>query len=337
MGGKQVVFVFAALVILGIAALVFRFISAEPDEILLTGVAPLTEETLDMVVIRNNEFETKIIKIDGDWQVGPYPVQRRRFEDMWATTQLFDEAELIAQNPENHPLMGVSPENGTLVEFWNQGDLVEEFFVGDQQFAPIGERLITPWQNYVRLCYLRNPEEDDVYGIFCDFPDRFLPDPKFWKHPLITEIPRDEVESISFRYPEEDFNLRIENSVWVLSQNGAEVGQADPEKMLELLQAVEYLVTSDFPTDDELRRLEDAGSFDLPDITMFIQVRTGAISRSARLLLLERDEGGYFVKRQGQDYAFIIDDQVAPFILKRIADLIPPPPETGAEASTSAP
>ena len=331
MGGKQVGFVFAALVVLGIAALVFRFISAEPDEILLTGVAPLTEETLDMVVIRNNEFETRIEKVDGDWQVGPYPVQRRRFEDMWSTTQLFDEAELIATNPENHPLMGVSPENGTLVEFWNEGDLVEEFFVGDQQFAPIGERLITPWQNYVRLCYLRNPEEDDVYGIFCDFPDRFLPDPKFWKHPLITEIPRDEVESISFRYPEEEFNLRIENSVWVVSQGGAEVGQADPEVMLELLQAVEYMVTSDFPTDDELTRL----NFDLADITVFIQVRTGAISRSARLLLLERDEGGYFVKRQGQDYAFIIDDQVAPYMLKRIANLIPPPPQSDAEASTS--
>ena len=331
MGGKQVGFVFAALVVLGLAALVFRFISAEPDEILLTGVAPLSEETLDMVVIRNNEFETKIEKVDGDWQVGPYPVQRRRFEDMWATTQLFDEAELIATNPENHPLMGVSPENGTLVEFWNEGDLIEEFFVGDQQFAPIGERLITPWQNYVRLCYLRNPEEDDVYGIFCDFPDRFLPDPKFWKHPLITEIPRDEVESISFRYPEEEFNLRIENSVWVVSQGGAEVGQADPEVMLELLQAVEYMVTSDFPTDDELTRL----NFDLADITVFIQVRTGAISRSARLLLLERDEGGYFVKRQGQDYAFIIDDQVAPYMLKRIANLIPPPPQSDAEASTS--
>ena len=331
MGGKQVGFVFAALVVLGIAALVFRFISAEPDEILLTGVAPLTEETLDMVVIRNNEFETKIEKVDGDWQVGPYPVQRRRFEDMWSTTQLFDEAELIATNPENHPLMGVSPENGTLVEFWNEDELVEEFFVGDQQFAPIGERLITPWQNYVRLCYLRNPEEDDVYGIFCDFPDRFLPDPKFWKHPLITEIPRDEVESISFRYPEEEFNLRIENSVWVVSQGGAEVGQADPEVMLELLQAVEYMVTSDFPTDDELTRL----NFDLADITVFIQVRTGAISRSARLLLLERDEGGYFVKRQGQDYAFIIDDQVAPYMLKRIANLIPPPPQSDAEASTS--
>ena len=331
MGGKQVGFVFAALVILGIAALVFRFISAEPDEILLTGVAPLTEETLDKVVIRNNEFETIIEKVDGDWQVGPYPVQRRRFEDMWSTTQLFDEAELIATNPENHPVMGVSPENGTLVEFWNEGELIEEFFVGDQQFAPIGERVITPWQNYVRLCYLRNPDEDDVYGIFCDFPDRFLPDPKFWKHPLITEIPRDEVESISFRYPEEEFNLRIENSVWVVSQDGAEVGQANPEVMLELLQAVEYMVTSDFPTDDELARL----NFDLADITMFIQVRTGAISRSARLLLLERDEGGYFVKRQGQDYAFVIGDQVAPFILKRLANLIPPPPQSDSEASTS--
>ena len=333
MGGKQVGFVFAALVVLGIAALVFRFISAEPEKIIIQDVAPLTEQSLDKVVIRNNEFETKIEKIEGDWLVGPYPVQRRRFEDMWTTTEMFDEAELIATNPENHPVMGVSPENGTLVEFWNGDDLVEEFFVGDQQFAPIGEQLITPWQNFVRLCYLRDPEEDDVYGIFCDFPDRFLPDPKFWKHPLITEIPRDEVESISFRYPEEEFNLRIENSVWVVSQGGAEVGQADPEKMLELLQAVEYLVTSDFPTDDEMSRL----NFDLADITMFIQVRTGAIARSARLLLLERDEGGFYVKRQGQDYSFIIDDQTAPFVLKRIQDLIPPPPQSDAEASTSTP
>ena len=333
MGGKQVGFVFAALVVLGIAALVFRFISAEPEKIIIQDVAPLTEQSLDKVVIRNNEFETKIEKIDGDWLVGPYPVQRRRFEDMWTTTEMFDEAELIATNPENHPVMGVSPENGTLVEFWNGDNLVEEFFVGDQQFAPIGEQLITPWQNFVRLCYLRDPEEDDVYGIFCDFPDRFQPDPKFWKHPLITEIPRDEVESISFRYPEEEFNLRIENSVWVVSQGGAEVGQADPEKMLELLQAVEYLVTSDFPTDDEMSRL----NFDLADITMFIQVRTGAIARSARLLLLERDEGGFYVKRQGQDYSFIIDDQTAPFVLKRIEDLIPPPPQSDAEASTSTP
>ncbi len=333
MGGKQVGFVFAALVILGIAALVFRFISAEPDEILLTGISPISEETLDKVVIRNNEFETIIEKIDGDWHVGPYPVQRRRFEDMWATTGMFGEAELIATNPENHPLMGVSPENGTLVEFWNEGGLVEEFFVGDQQFAPIGERLITPWQNYVRLCYLRDPEQDDVYGIFCDFPDRFLPDPKFWKHPLITEIPRDEVESISFRYPEEEFTISIENSVWVLRQEGAEVGQADPEVMLELLQAVEYLVTSDFPTDDEMTRL----NFDIADITIFIQVRTGAISRSARLLLIQRDEGGYFIKRQGQDYAYILDDTATPYVLKRIADLIPPPPQTNSEASTSTP
>lgn len=319
MGGKQVGFVFAALIVLVLVALVFRFVSAEPDEILLTGVSPLTEDVIDKIVIRSNEFETVIEKDDGEWMVGPYPVQRRRFEDMWATTRIFDEAELIATNPENHPLMGVSPENATLVEFWNEGELVEEFFVGDQQFAPIGERLLTPWQNFVRLCYLRDPEEDDVYGIFCDFPDRFLPDPKFWKNPLITEIPRDEVESVSFKYPDEEFNLRIVNSVWIASEGGAEVGQADPEVMFELLQTIEYLVTSDFPTDDEMRRL----NFDIADITMFIQVRSGAISRSARLLLLERDEGGYYVKRQGQEYAFILDDTTAPLLLKRISDLVP--------------
>ena len=321
MGGRQVGFVFAALIVLGIAALVFRFVSAEPDEIILTGVAPLSQESIDRVVIRNKEFETVIEKVDEEWMVGPYPVQRIRFEDMWATIGLFDEAELIATNPENHPDMGVSPENGTLVEFWNQDELIEEFFVGDQQFAPIGESVLTPWQNFVRLCYLRDPEQDDVYGIFCDFPDRFLPDPRFWKNPLITEIPRDEVEIISFKYPEEEFSLQIVNSVWIISQDGIEIGQADPQVMLELLQSIEYLVTSDFPTDDEMRRID----FAIAEITLFVQVRSSAISKSARLLLIERDEGGYFVKRQGQDYAFIIDETAAPFLLKRISDLIPDP------------
>ena len=321
MGGRQVSFVFGALVILGLAALVFRFILAEPDEIVLSGIPPLTAESLDRVVIRNNEFETVIEKAEGDWNVGPYPVQRRRFDDMWETTKMFNGAELVATNPENHAVMGVSPENGTLVEFWKDGDLLQEFFVGDQQFAPIGERFITPWTAFVRLCYLRNPEQDDVYGIFCDFPDRFLPDPKFWRNPLITEIPRDEVEVVSFKYADEEFDLKIANSVWVLSQGGVEVGQANPEVMLELLQNIEFLVTSNFPTADETGRL----NFDIADITMFIQVRLGATSRSARLLFIERDNGGFFVKRQDQDFAYILDDQTAPFVLKRIADLLSEP------------
>jgi hypothetical protein len=56
---------------------------------------------------------------------------------------------------------------------------------------------------------------------------------------------------------------------------------------------------------------------------MFIQVRAGATTRSARLLLRERDEGGYYIKRQDQEYAFILDEVSSPFILKRISDLIP--------------
>lgn len=321
MGGRQVTLVFGALVVLGLVALIFRFVSAEPDEIVLSGIPPLTAEALDKVVIRNNEFETVIEKGGGDWSVGPYPVQRRRFDDMWETAKMFNGAELIATNPENHAIMGVSPENGTLVEFWKDGDLLKEFFVGDQQFAPIGERMITPWTTFVRLCYLRDPEQDDVYGIFCDFPDRFLPDPKFWQNPLITEIPRDEVEVVSFKYADEEFDLRIANSVWVLSQSGVEVGQANPEVMLELLQNIEFLVTSEFPTVDEMSRL----NFELADITMFVQVRVGATSRSARLLFLERDNGGFFVKRQDQDYAYVLDTQSAPVILKKIADFLGEP------------
>ena len=88
--------------------------------------------------------------------------------------------------------------------------------------------------------------------------------------------------------------------------------------MVELLQYLEMLVASDFPTEDEVSRLD----FSIADITLELDVRPGSTSRSARVLFMRRDGGGFFVKRADQAYAYILEDELATLVLKRIADFV---------------
>ena len=318
MGNRQLAVVVGVLVAIAVVALAGRAITFQSESVIISDVPELTETSLDRVVIRNNEFETVVDKVGGEWRVGQYPVVRNRFEDMWATTAMFQKAELIARNPENHSIMGVAAENGTFVEFWKDDELVDEFFIGDQQFARIGERMITRWTVFVRTCFLRRPDSDDVFGIFCDFPDRFPTDPKFWRNPIIAEIPRDEIQVVRFRYSDEEFELELNNSVWTLTGGQFNKEPADSQVMVELLQYLEMLVASDFPTEDEVSRLD----FSIADITLELDVRPGSTSRSARVLFMRRDEGGFFVKRSDQAYAYILEDDLAIHVLKKIADFV---------------
>ncbi len=335
MVGKQLGFVLIALIALGIVGLVARLVSAETEAPILSNVRPLHEEVIDKVVMRDADNEVIVEKKGGGWWVGSYPAVKYRLADMWDTAQAFDGAELIATSPENHAVMGVDEENTTVVQFWRGDELIEEFFVGDKQYAPIGENPITPWTAYVRLCYLRYPDQDDVYGIFCEWPERFLPNPKFWKDPIITEIPLDEVQSLAFSYPDEQVELQVVNSVWVMTSDGVE-REASPEVVLDVLKRVEFLVTDDFPTEDEASRLD----FAIADTSLRIGTRQGASADSALLLFLVEEEGdeevgpSYYVKTATEPYVYILDPDSASKLLKTAEDFIPEPTPTPTPAAT---
>ena len=324
MGGKQVGYVLIALIVLGIAGIVVRLVSAETEKSVLSGVRPLNENEIDKVVMRDADNEVIVEKRGDRWWVGQYPVVQLKFEEMWDTAAAFNGAELIASNPDNHGLMGVSPENTTVAQFWKGDGLQEEFFVGDKQYAPIGEKPITPWTPYARLCYLRYPDKDDVYSIYCDFPDRFTPDHRFWADPIVAEVPLDEIEVITFNYPDQRFDLKVVQSVWVIQSGGTEQ-QADAEKVLELLRQLELVVTDDFPSQEEVSRL----NFSISDITLRLGTREGSIADSVVLQFLVREEGdedvgtSYYIKNASLPYVYILDGTTSEAMLKRVEDLLP--------------
>jgi hypothetical protein len=310
--------VLVLLIALGVVGLALRLLSAESDQLTLAGVRPIDSDTVDKVVMRDSLNEIIINKVGGVWQAGPYPVVAAALEDMWETAELFDdEAELISNNPDNHILMGVAQGNATVVQFWQGDKLYEEFLVGDKVYAPVEglERVFTPWTNVARLCYLRRPGADEVYGVFCRFPDRFRADPRFWAEPSIVQIPRDEVEVITFSYPGESFDLRAINSVWVVVSEGSPE-TASLEVTLALLTELEALVTSDFPDASDVAELD----FAQPDVLLGIGTREGATASPVLLLFLETADGAYYVKDAENGWVYFLNAEDAARVLKTRQD-----------------
>ena len=199
MSGKYVGFVLVVVIVLGVMGIAFRLLSTEGEGIKKLGeVSPLGPEVIDRVVMRDAELQTIVEKRGDGWWVDAYPAIAVRLETLWETASRIGDAELVATNATNHDLMGVHPDNHTVLEFWSEGEVVERFIVGDKQFAPVGERVITPWTATVRLCYLRRPDEVEVYSLFCEFPEPFGTDSNFWRDPIVAAVPPDEIESVTF-------------------------------------------------------------------------------------------------------------------------------------------
>ena len=335
MRGRQLGFVLLALILIGVSGIAVRLFATEPEGVgRLTGTDSLAAEILDKVVMRDSEYETVLTKIGGQWWVGPYPAVNARLETLWETAGLIENAELIATNSTNHDLMGVHPDNGSVLQFWRGEDLLEEFVVGDKVYAPVGEKPITPWSSLVQLCYLKLPGGDEVYAIFCPYPEPFGTDPDFWKDPIIAAVPPDEIETIRYTYADEEFEVKLVNSIWMV-ESDARLEPASLQTVNDLLLELRQIVTRDFPEEDELVDVD----FSEPNAILGIGVGEGASSRSVLLLFVQknRDELSFYVKDTENPWVYFLDEEASVAILKTKEDFQPVPTPTPTPFPTPRP
>ena len=321
---KQSIYLIGTIVLISIIAIVSRIGFSENESLIyIENLNPLNREITDKIIIKDDLNQTTITKKDDGWKVGNYPVVFDSFEEMWEIVNHFPSARLISTNPENHPLMGVTDTNSTSVEFYNNGILVEKFLIGDKVYAPMPgeEKIYTPWTSMSRMCYLRQSNKDDVYGVFCQYPDRFNPKPEMWAEPTIIKIPTDEIESIIYRYPEKEFQLKIlPNNQWIIIE---EIGPsvADISLTNSLLAKFARLVTSDFPNPDIINNLNLSN----PSIVITIIAKPNSGTESADLFLFEDMQGqdsGYYIKNRINDWVYYIDSITASSILKHPEELL---------------
>ena len=327
MKSRQLSYVLVALIALGVVALVARLVSTESGADLLGGLSLLTPESVDKVVIGDSRTEATLTRVDGQWLVGRYPAHPVKQDEMWQAAQEFDGAQLVAISPQSHAQMGVSQENGTLVQFWRGDQLLERFVVGDKIIARVGNVEHNPWTPSVQLCYLRHGDGNEVYGIFCPFPNRFDPEPTSWAEPIVA-MPSDDVKIVRWTYPDREFYLHRSEPAAVLTD--FEVGEVwsvvlgntfEPalnEEVDKLLVEFQDLLPSALLNDEE----EGGLDFSRPDVTVKIEPKEESDSEAVLLLFLDRGDGSYYVKDSAKPYAYLLSRGGAGKILKGADEII---------------
>ena len=307
MKSRQVGLVLIALIAIGIAGLIARAVSSGSDELVLSGLLPLSPDVVDNVTLRSGQSAVELRRIGTDatsWRVGEFPVFPPKLLDFWSAVSDIDGAQLVARNPKNHSRMGVADGKGIAMEFFLGGSVQEEFLVGN-------------WSPDVRLCYLRRPSKNEVYSIPCASPDVFDADPDGWRNRVVFRVPASAVESIAFTSPEEDFAVAITPLGFVLiSEDDQE--PADRGLVLNILRALENLPeATGFASTAEMEELR----FDASTRSIVVSTLEGSGFPTTRLRFIPRDDLSYYVKNTTENSpVYIMDRDLVEFLLKRKED-----------------
>ncbi len=309
MKGRQVGFVLIALIAIGVAGLIGRVVSSDSDQIVLSGLLPLAQDVVDRLEIKSDESRAELIRQQDTWFVGNEPVFVPKMFQFWTAVTDIDGAQLVATNPANHETIGVADGQGTIVALYLGAAIQEQFVVSE----------CTPQS---QLCYLRRSGKDEVYGIPFPAPpisgaDIFDTDPNGWRNPVIAAIPKVEVESVTFTYPEGEFSLSLGEGIWLIT---AAEGQAPADFFAvdQLLSAVEVLVAQGFASATESQDLK----FEEADAVVRIVTREGATAPTTSIRFLERDDNSYYVRTPLQPTVFVMAKQIADLVLVGVEDLV---------------
>ena len=304
MSRRQLGVVGAALILLVVVAVLAAVLSSSASERELKGVSELTSDSLDQVLLKDETIEATLLKEDGRWMVGPYPVVAWLLEALWNVTGQIEGADLIATNPDNHHLMGVTPATGSLIQFWSGGKLVEEFIVGDREFARAapGAEIIAPWTPAASTCFLRRPEENEVYGVFCEEPNRFLPVPTWWADPIIVQVIPQDIESVTVQYPDSSYRLnKVTGIEWRLDDGEQE---ANLTKTVDVIERFRLLAAEAYPDETEAAGVD----FTRADavVSLVIEEQDTGIRRDITILFVRRGDEYYHVKDAATDWRYLI-------------------------------
>ncbi len=294
-----------ALIVIGVAGMLVRLISAGSSELTLEGILPVSPDVIDRVTIASaGGSESKLEKVNDVWYVGQEEAFVPKLNQLWTAVADIDGAQLIARNPTNHARMGVEEGQGANVAFWLGEFKQEEFIVGK-------------WTQDVRLCYLRKPARDEVYAVPCPFGNIFDHNADGWRNPVVASIPAAAVESVEFEYPGEAFTIRRVERGWTAESGDGEPQPADVFAVNAMLGTLEALVASGFAPPNEREGLDFAGENG-------ISVRIIPIEDSGfpttRVRLLPRDDFSFYVRTPVQPTIYILDGRTASTLLLTLAD-----------------
>ena len=311
MKSRQLGFVLIALILVGLAGLVFRIVAAGSDEIVLEGLVAVSEIASDRVLVEGDGKQTELSRLGEaeqfTWFVDDQPVFEPLLLQFWQAVRDIHDAQLISTNPANHSRMGVIQGEAIEVSFFqDRRSLQEKFIVGT-------------WTPDVRLCYVRRAGHEQTYGIPCPNGNIFEPDPDRWKNPVVASIQPNEIMELQYTYLDEAFVLRPdEDGEWsVYGEDGVGVA-VNPLAVNSIMANLQLVLASGFAADAEAEGL----NFAVPDAMVRVLTHDDASAPSTRLRFLRRDDRSMYLKIPTTATVYIVDNQAIGGLLLRMAQIV---------------
>ena len=283
---------------------------------LFNSNSEINSESIDKISFSGFSTEAVLHKKGESWTINSYPVYEPMLKGLWNSVELFNSANLNSINPTNHPQMGVTEQNGTVVKFFSKDTLVEELVVGDTKYAPIGENIYAPYSDRVKRCYFRRPNDDNVFSIYCPTSDRFTSDVGSWIDPTICTVPSDQISSITIMHPDNTFSLIEVGQSQYQVTDGSQTFEANLALAINFQFIFQNFLAEGFISESEISSVIAKD----PNVVIRIDTKSGSGILPIILLFYEYVDGIYYVRNSVHDYAFAISYQTASQILLQIED-----------------
>ena len=231
------IFVFISIFFAGIKILLSNN-SNVYDE---TGIIFIDPNIINSIQISDNKNTSSLYKVNESWRIGKQTVFEPKLSLFWKAIANIQKSELISINPKNFQRMGFDDSDKTLVRFFLESTLQEEFLVGK-------------WDQDTKTCFIKKLNIDQVYGFTCPYENIFATDPDMWRNPIILSFPPQNIDSIKFSYPDREFEINLSESGWILNNN-PEI-MLDTTKIAQFANLTQLLLADGFLTEEEAVKVD---------------------------------------------------------------------------------
>ena len=242
-----------------------------------TGIIFIDPNIINSIQISNNKNTSSLYKVNESWRIGKQTVFEPKLSLFWKAIANIQKSELISVNPKNFQRMGFDDSDKTLVRFFLESTLQEEFLVGK-------------WDQDTKTCFIKKLNIDQVYGFTCPYENIFATDPDMWRNPIILSFPPQNIDSIKFSYPDREFEINLSESGWVLNNN-PEI-MLDTTKIAQFANLTQLLLADGFLSEEEAVKVD----FNQSDALITFMPKPKTSSTISRIRLKQIDANKVAIK-----------------------------------------
>lgn len=246
-------------------------------------------------------------KAGEDWNVSDrgksYLTEKGTVQQLADLAHTMSVGEIVSSNPDKQMLFQVDTITGNRVTFYRDANELVSVIIGkmgaDNQST-----------------YVRKPESNDVYAAKGNFARLLNRPASGYRDKTLLTVDTTQIATINFKSKDIDYRIGRQDSLWRIVPAKGEPGNANPQKMSNLLRQLAQIRWSSSPPEGDTAH----PNFLQPTVAVDISMLDGS-SKSLRFVAQGTENKSYYVQSPNGDETFIVYDYVVTNLVKKPEEL----------------